>query len=470
MANVALTADQFNQLLAAVVNQLRPAQPAAPAYAIVPGGVINQAAYDFTSPDGRKLFQSATKAFEDKFAGLNGKLQYFLDDICDRLRTFGMDNILMIDTGAQGVNDPRNITFEYGAMTRAQVIVHAQAYQARDDRDRQSASVLMNLIRNSITPEVRDELKQRDYKVTVMINAAETTREDGVLMLYELINMVATETRATVSSIVKTLTGSGLTQLMENSKSDIKDFNNQVNMLIVALRARRREIPDIVPYLFEAYQACEDTTFVAYMTRKEEQYEDRTLDAVTNTSLMNMALEKYKTLLDKGVWMKKSKEELQFIALQAKLEETTKKLVQKRKPDATGGRRNSNANTQRDGTKHDGVWAWKGIAPKQGEAHHKKFRGKEYVCCPHHGDTKWVLKIGRNGSEHSTNCRAKKDADDGNSTASTTSATDTSTSSGSKDKSPMKRSKAWAKALATLIDEDISLITEDEDLMTMQES
>ena len=304
MANVALTADQFNQLLAAVVNQLRPAQPAAPAYAIVPGGVINQAAYDFTSPDGRKLFQSATKAFEDKFAGLNGKLQYFLDDICDRLRTFGMDNILMIDTGAQGVNDPRNITFEYGAMTRAQVIVHAQAYQARDDRDRQSASVLMNLIRNSITPEVRDELKQRDYKVTVMINAAETTREDGVLMLYELINMVATETRATVSSIVKTLTGSGLTQLMEKSKSDIKEFNNQVNMLIVALRARRREIPDIVPYLFEAYQACEDTTFVAYMTRKEEQYEDRTLDAVTNTSLMNMALEKYKTLLasEKGTF------------------------------------------------------------------------------------------------------------------------------------------------------------------------
>ena len=235
MANVQLTADQLNQLIAAVINQLRPPQPQPAADAIVPGGGNNQAAYDFTSPDGRKLFQSATKPFEDKFAGDNGKLQYFLDDICDRLRTFGMDNILMINTGAQGVNDPRNISFEYGAMTRNQVIAHAQAYQARDERDRQSASVLMNLIRNSVTAEVRDELKQRDYKVSVMINAVEVMREDGVLMLYELINMIATETRATVSSIIKTLTGAGPTQLMEKSKSDIKEFNNQVNMLIVAL-------------------------------------------------------------------------------------------------------------------------------------------------------------------------------------------------------------------------------------------
>ena len=91
------------------------------------------------------------------------------------------------------------------------------------------------------------------------------------------------------------------------------------------------------------------------------------------------------------------------------------------------------------------------------------------MYCPHHGDTKWVLKVGRNGTEHNSNCRAKKDTEDGSSSASTTE-TDTSTSANSKDKSPVKRSKAWAKALATLIDEDISLITEDEDLMTVQES
>jgi hypothetical protein len=36
-------------------------------------------------------------------------------------------------------------------------------------------------------------------------------------------------------------------------------------------------------------------------------------------------------------------------------------------------------------------------APKTGDSHEKKFEGKEYVYCPHHRGTKWVLKSGHVG-------------------------------------------------------------------------
>ena len=52
----------------------------------------------------------------------------------------------------------------------------------------------------------------------------------------------------------------------------------------------------------------------------------------------------------------------------------------------------------------------------------------------------------------------------------TTSDTASTNASGNGNKTPPKRTMAWAKALATLMDEDISMITEDEDMMNMQDS
>jgi hypothetical protein len=49
----------------------------------------------------------------------------------------------------------------------------------------------------------------------------------------------------------------------------------------------------------------------------------------------------------------------------------------------------------RDDTK----WAWKDVAPSAGQPVEKTFDGKEYIFCPHHPTTKWVLKKG-----HETGC------------------------------------------------------------------
>ena len=94
------------------------------------------------------MFLAATKAFDPKFDGDTDKLQHFLDAIMARARTFGLDSVLMIDVAGAGAPNPdmRNITFEYGSITREQVIAHATAYQTQNNRERQAAAMIESLI------------------------------------------------------------------------------------------------------------------------------------------------------------------------------------------------------------------------------------------------------------------------------------------------------------------------------------
>lgn len=475
---VALTEPQLQQIVqnavTAALTAVQAAQVQAPQavpFVLVPGGGNANQPWDFTTGNGLKLFQAATKALEPKYNGEDSKLQYFLDAIQERSSTYGMDSILRINVGTQNNPDIRMLTSEYGSITLEQIKTHAEVYQAVDDRRRQASAILVSLISNSVNAETWDELKHKDYSVTVQVgqNPADVTRNDGAILLYQLINMVSVDTRATVSSIMKQLTGPGLSAIMESVKSDIKAFNKKVNMLMVALRARRREVPDCVPALFEAYQSCADSTFVAYIGRKEEMYEDNTIANLDNRTLMAMALEKYKTLVDKVVWMKKSKEELDFIALRSELEQTRKQLTQ-RPP--SGARRSgtsdrstgsAGSNSSRQGPKNDGEWAWKSIAPKDGEPKTKQFRGKKYIYCPHHGDTKWVLEVNNKGIVHATGCRAANRSESGS-----TATTDSGSSSRSPYRTPTKGDMAVARALASVMEDEMSKVTdtalEDEDI------
>jgi hypothetical protein len=114
--------------------------------------------------------------------------------------------------------------------------------------------------------------------------------------------------------------------------------------------------------------------------------------------LMQVALEKFKVLTDKGAWMVKSEQELEFIALKAwKIEQTGKK------PPA-----NRPAKVESDGTKKKAdKFAWKLVSPKAGEPDAKTVNGKKYIYCPHHGQTRWVLEVNHSGVTHRTGCRAR---------------------------------------------------------------
>jgi hypothetical protein len=214
--------------------------------------------------------------------------------------------------------------------------------------------------------------------------------------LLPLISLVAIETRATVANLLRAL--NDLTKLMEDSKLDIKAFNTGVNAILIGLRARRASIPDIVTNLFTAYKNCADAVFVAYIDRKEEAYEDRSLD-IDAPTLMHLALEKYKVIEGKGQWMQKTEQELKFIAMEAQLQANVSSKKKTLPTDGSGKKQGKQVKTG-----NDDKWAWKTVIKPGDEKKEKTFEGKVYVHCPYHGTTKWVLKVNREGNVHKDKC------------------------------------------------------------------
>jgi len=121
-----------------------------------------------------------------------------------------------------------------------------------------------------------------------------------------------------------------------------------------------------------------------------------------DAQLMSLALERYKILHDdKKVWMEKSEDQLEILAMKAEINRLRQNPPTKKQAKEKVPAEKKNA---------DAKWAWKLVAPKSGEPHEKAFEGKDYIYCPHHQTTKWVLKINRKGKVHSENCEARNDA------------------------------------------------------------
>ena len=76
--------------------------------------------------------------------------------------------------------------------------------------------------------------------------------------------------------------------------------NGHMQKLLEGLSARGETMHDLLTNLFKGYQAATDHTFVKYIERKQEEYEDGA--EMTSTSLMNLADKKYKTLKITAVW------------------------------------------------------------------------------------------------------------------------------------------------------------------------
>ena len=104
--------------------------------------------------------------------------------------------------------------------------------------------------------------------------------------------------------------------------------------------------------------------------------------------------------------MKKSEQDLKFIAMEARLEEAKKRLIPTEPSARRGkGKPAGGAAGGASGCVADVKWAWKNVIKAGEETKEKTFEGKVYVHCPYHGETKWVLKSSREGVEHLSGCR-----------------------------------------------------------------
>jgi hypothetical protein len=115
---------------------------------------------------------------------------------------------------------------------------------------------------------------------------------------------------------------------------------------------------------------------------------DNTIADLEPRELVILAEEKYKVMVLRGEWGSNSGRsgtttDEHIVALKAELE--VLKASMKKAP-----HNGSNA-TAGAATGNTGKWTWKDVAPKGQEPKIKTFEGCEYVHCPNHKSTKWVL-------------------------------------------------------------------------------
>jgi hypothetical protein len=372
-------------------------------------------AWDLRTSTGLKIYMEAVAPILPLFDGSEELLNTFLRKFYMRAETLGFTMVLKI---LDGDGEERNLTREYGCLLLPDVQTAAIADLRQQDRRHQAQEIIRQLVQASCLPNIVDRLDHRSSNYTVDIAAPAVPpmperKVSGTCMLFELICMVSVQTRATVASLMNKL--DNLEALMLEKKSNIKEFNAEVERICDALRARKTRPPEMLTKLFRGYESCEDKGFQAYMRRKEENYEDGGLQ-ITDEQLMSIALERYKILHDdKKVWMKKTQDEIEFIAMQ---NEVTKLRQNPPTKKQVSGKDDSKLPPVRE---NDPRWAWKLVAPKAGEAQKKVFQGKTYIFCPFHNTTKWVLETNRRGKDHATNCedRVKAANSTGGSTGST---------------------------------------------------
>jgi hypothetical protein len=183
---------------------------------------------------------------------------------------------------------------------------------------------------------------------------------------------------------------------MSTVKSNTKEFNKYVKVNWEGLKASGKGCNDPMINLFKGYQNASEHEFVHYIKQKRDNYDD-SADMQPET-LMMLALNKYETISKMDQWNAKMQEQEQIIALTAELGKIKDKnlcLACLIKSKATGtskqdkkkgaGKGSNKGKSENNSKKtHSGEWEWKNHVPSGNDTKHKKFKGKDYYCCPMH--------------------------------------------------------------------------------------
>jgi hypothetical protein len=186
-------------------------------------------------------------------------------------------------------------------------------------------------------------------------------------------------------------------------KDDIDQLNAFVKVTQDQLNACGETTHDLLANLFKGYLSCKDPTFCRYIEKKQEDYDDGT--TFTVDSLMNLASNKFKTLVESGKWMAPTDEQSKILALEAKLGKMGKSSNQK--ASSNSGSKSTNS-VSKDGK--GGKSQKKNKGKKDIPAWMTKWPGKAFVDANQtkvvDGKTHWWCKKHKRFCQHQTSdCR-----------------------------------------------------------------
>jgi hypothetical protein len=144
--------------------------------------------------------------------------------------------------------------------------------------------------------------------------------KSGAYLLKVVIRESHIDTNATTGHIRTRLTM--LDTYLPTIGNDIVKFNQHVNTLLEGLTSRDETTNDLLTNLFKGYKAATDKTFVAYIEKKEDKYDEG--QTIHPENLMILAVNKYKILKEKNEWEAPSAGEEKIMALEARITKMAK--------------------------------------------------------------------------------------------------------------------------------------------------
>ena len=373
---------------------------------------------DFTSPtvpNGATLYKMATKPLPDKFDGSRSKHTVFLSHIRDKINECGWRHLITFGEHPNQLNLIDNSDLTPMSTVQAEKDAHdyfiligvREANQERQefaitqaDVERAQArnfqsGLLHTVLSNSITDSIEihiAKLKNRDE-----------LKGDGVLLLKAIQDKVlGTAINEKMANLRTKLKGLHIKQF----KWNIDNFNDAVKEIHLAFESHNEKYldTDFSDVVVANYKLVTHKEFAAMVT----QYRNDCTRKKVNPDweeLMTLGETTYRSMKESGEWGRKTREEEQLIALQARCDTLEAQVAAaKHKPrnsnQDNGGSGNDdkgNGKDRRGGGKNKyKEWQFKKPEGNQREKKVKqKVNGEEkevlYYWCPNHAkEGMWV--------------------------------------------------------------------------------
>lgn len=230
----------------------------APTFALAPA-TVSGAFIDYSTPAGIKIFKMAGEKLKSEFDLETNNFTSFVDNLHSRAIEQGWDKALLLVT--QDGTD-YNILKNYGTLTHASALTHANKYAFQESRLAQNSTNLFNCLEATLTKEALAIVNAEQHLFTlthgnvvlanpavgaVPAGAATDEFRCGLLLLWSIINRTTAQTNATISAIINQLTR--MNNIMEEQKHDIRQFNTSIRTLLNSYVANhllriRRDHPD----------------------------------------------------------------------------------------------------------------------------------------------------------------------------------------------------------------------------------
>ena len=341
---------------------------------------------DYSEVESRKYYHKATKKLdsEDLFDCSPENMHHFLKLLEYRASEHGWDNyvsgVLWIPEDANDPNSElRYLPNEYGRVTIEQITAFEKSYLGTEQRVAQDSHMLFNCLMNSLSKEARMKIEawEKEY---IIENNAGTTSHSGNLLLKVIIRESHLDTNATTQSIRMKL--SNLDDHMLKISSDVTQFNGYVKLLVRSLQARGQRSEALLTHLFKGYLAASDKNFVKYINEKKDRYEEG--EEIDADKLMQLADNKYRLLKERDEWDAPSAEEEKIMALQAAVDNLTKRKKKRHEHEST--ERDTKKQFTKKKKQNPQKPNWMNQRPPEDELNKpRKWNGNEWWYC--HPDT-----------------------------------------------------------------------------------